>query len=84
MKSILGNPGVTHSVTTAFMMNAVGTKWITSGLPRMLKKGQMPYQCFRGPLSFKFLSVYIDHGVPEVVVHIMSQAGNPPTILFGF
>ena len=33
---ILGNPGVTHSVPTAFiMMNAVGTEWVTPGLPRM-------------------------------------------------
>ena len=30
--SILGNPGVTHSVPTAFM-NAVGTEWVTPGLP---------------------------------------------------
>ena len=31
---ILGNPGVTHSVPTAFiMMNAVGTEWVTPGLP---------------------------------------------------
>ena len=29
---ILGNPGVTHSVSTAFMMNAVGTEWVTPGL----------------------------------------------------
>ena len=27
---ILGKPGVTHSVPTAFMMNAVGTEWVTS------------------------------------------------------
>ena len=33
-KSILGNPGVIHSVPTAFM-NSMGTKWITAGLPRM-------------------------------------------------
>ena len=32
---VLGNPGVTHSVPTAFMMNAVGTDWVTPGLPRM-------------------------------------------------
>ena len=31
---ILGNPGVTHSVPTAFM-NAVGTEWVTPGLPRI-------------------------------------------------
>ena len=30
--SILGNPGVTHSVPTAFVMNAVGTEWVTPGL----------------------------------------------------
>ena len=29
---ILGNPGVTHSVPTAFITNAVGTEWVTSGL----------------------------------------------------
>ena len=28
--TILGNPGVTHSVPTAFIaMNAVGTEWVT-------------------------------------------------------
>ena len=32
---ILGNPGMIHSVPTAFMMNAVGTEWITPVLPRM-------------------------------------------------
>ena len=32
---ILGNPGMTHSVPTAFIMNAVGTEWVTPGLPRM-------------------------------------------------
>ena len=32
---ILGNPGVTHSVPTAFITNAVGTEWVTPGLPRM-------------------------------------------------
>ena len=40
---ILGNPGVTHSVPTAFtldnpgvsVMNAVGTECVTPGLPRM-------------------------------------------------
>ena len=32
---ILGNPGVTHSVPTA-LMNAVGTEWVTPGLPRMV------------------------------------------------
>ena len=32
---ILGNPGVTHSVPTAFIMNAVGTEWVMPGLPRM-------------------------------------------------
>ena len=32
---ILSNPGVTHSVPTAFIMNAVGTEWVTPGLPRM-------------------------------------------------
>ena len=30
----LGNPGVTHSVPTAFM----GTEWVTPGLPRMTYK----------------------------------------------
>ena len=30
-RSILGNPGVTHSVPTAFI-NAVGTEWVTPGL----------------------------------------------------
>ena len=29
------NPNVTHSVPTAFVMNAVGTEWVTPGLPRM-------------------------------------------------
>ena len=39
--AILGNPGVTPSVPTAFItmnaitMNAVGTEWVTPGLPRM-------------------------------------------------
>ena len=33
-KSILDNPGVTHSVPTAFM-NAVGTEWVTPGLSRI-------------------------------------------------
>ena len=34
--NILGNPGVTHSVPTAFIvMNAVGTEWVTPGIPRM-------------------------------------------------
>ena len=33
---IHGNPGITHSVPTAFtVMNAVGTEWATPGLPRM-------------------------------------------------
>ena len=32
---ILSNPGVTHSVSTAFVMNAVGTEWVTPGLLRM-------------------------------------------------
>ena len=33
---ILSNPGVTHSVPTAFIMNdAVGMEWVTPGLPRM-------------------------------------------------
>ena len=32
--SILGNPGVTHSVPTAFI--TVGTEWVTPGLPRMV------------------------------------------------
>ena len=32
---ILDNTGVTHSVTTAFVMNAVGTEWVASGLPGM-------------------------------------------------
>ena len=35
-KPILGNPGVIHSVPTAFM-NAVGTEWIMPGLPSMKK-----------------------------------------------
>ena len=30
---ILGNPSVTHSITTA--LDAVGTEWVTLGLPRM-------------------------------------------------
>ena len=38
MNVILGNPDVIHSVPTAFMMNAVGTEWITSGLPRMYER----------------------------------------------
>ena len=29
------NIRVTHSVPTAFVMNAVGTEWVTPGLPRM-------------------------------------------------
>ena len=33
-KCILGNPDVTHSVPTAFITNAVGTEWVTPGLPR--------------------------------------------------
>ena len=33
--TILGNPGVTHSVPTAFVMNAVGTEWVMPGLPMM-------------------------------------------------
>ena len=37
---ILGNQGVTHSVPTAFMMNAVGTVWVTLGLPRMIFPNQ--------------------------------------------
>ena len=32
-EAILGNPGVTHSVSTAFLMNAVGTEWVIPGLP---------------------------------------------------
>ena len=32
IKALLSNPGVIHSVPTAFM-NAVGTEWITPGLP---------------------------------------------------
>ena len=35
MPYILGNPGVTDSVPTAFVMNAVGTEWVTPGLLRM-------------------------------------------------
>ena len=35
-ESVLDNPGVTHSVPTAFMMNAVGTEWVTPGLLRMV------------------------------------------------
>ena len=31
---IIGNPGVTHSVPTAFI-KAVGTEFVTPGLPRM-------------------------------------------------
>ena len=31
----LTSPGVTHFVPTAFIMNAVGTEWVTPGLPRM-------------------------------------------------
>ena len=37
--SILGNPSVTHSVPTAFVMNAVGTEWVTPGLTRMVYEG---------------------------------------------
>ena len=33
-KGILGNPGVTHSIPTT--LNAVGTEWVTPGLPRMV------------------------------------------------
>ena len=27
---------MTHSVLTAFIMNTVGTEWVTPGLPRMI------------------------------------------------
>ena len=33
--TILGNPGVTHSVPTAFIMNAVGTEWVRPVLSQM-------------------------------------------------
>ena len=39
---ILDNPGVTHSVPTAFM-NAVGKEWVTPGLPRMNNKGDIVF-----------------------------------------
>ena len=47
--SILGNPGMIHSIPTAFMMNAVGMEWITPGLPRMMnavgREWIMPDKC---------------------------------------
>ena len=33
-EAILGNPGVTHSIPTAFVMNAVGMEWVTPGLQK--------------------------------------------------
>ena len=33
--NILCNPGVIHSIPSAFIMNAVGTEWITPGLLRI-------------------------------------------------
>ena len=33
-KSVLGNPGVTHSIPTAFM-NAMGTEWFMPRLPML-------------------------------------------------
>ena len=32
--TIPGNPGLTHSLPTAFM-NGLGTEWVMPGLPRM-------------------------------------------------
>ena len=37
LSPILGNPGVTRSVPTAFIMNAMGTEWVTPGLARTIK-----------------------------------------------
>ena len=50
---ILCNPGVTHSVPTAFMMNAVGTEWVPPGLPRMGIHLQMKTTCYMREVSIK-------------------------------
>ena len=48
---ILGNPGVTHPVPTAFIMNAVGREWIMPGLPMMqwvLNGSRLGYRGYSG------------------------------------